>query len=332
MSIVDALEWQAEHVRSLGAAVSGLVLDAVAGDVASQGALADVIPQDVRFGDLIGLRVMAAVHRLALERLAPRVAMHLPTLGGTPPVGTSAERTFMQAVVVTLLQHPDVLQRSLASVPQTNESGRAALLRCVLSRLDPARPIRLRELGASAGLNLRSDHLPGEPGLETGPLPSVADRMGCDRSPIDPTTQEGRITLSSYVWVDDADRFLRLGQALAVAQRVPAMLLRADAADFAEGLELRDGFTTLVWHSAFWVYLPQRTRDRIDHAMERLGQRAGAGREFVRATWEWDAEAGEEESFALSVQRWGGDAGDGVRRIVARGRSHGGDSRLVDGD
>jgi DNA-binding CsgD family transcriptional regulator len=38
----------------------------------------------------------------------------------------------------------------------------------------------------------------------------VAERAGCDRNPLDATTRDGRLTLMSYVWPDQVERFTRL--------------------------------------------------------------------------------------------------------------------------
>jgi hypothetical protein len=266
---------------------------------------------------------MAALHRLALERQAPGVAIHLPTLGGTPPHGPAQESAFMREVVRVLLQHPGALVDSLARTPQTNETGRAALLRCALSREDAQRPVRLREIGASAGLNLRADHLPGLPHLEAGALPAIVDRVGCDLDPVDIRTAEGRALLGSYVWVDDVTRFRRLADAMTVAERVPASVLRMDAADFAEGLELLDATTTLVWHSAMWVYLPVATQRRVLAAIARVGSGAGPGRRLVHASWEWATGVAAGADFALVTRSWDGSDTDGRPLLLATGKSHG---------
>ncbi|MCX6431622.1 MAG: DUF2332 family protein, partial [Actinobacteria bacterium] len=176
----EALGWQRDVVLAAGSPVAAQILQAVIDDAAQGGGLAGDVTVDVRFGAFPGLRVMAAVHRLALERRAARVAMCLPTLGGTAPTTSRGRAQFRSEVVSVLAANLPVLRAGLAHTPQTNDPGRAALLRCALSRLDPAMPVRLREIGASAGLNLRADALPGIAELEAAPLPVVIDRQGCD--------------------------------------------------------------------------------------------------------------------------------------------------------
>ena len=91
-------------------------------------------------------------------------------------------------------------------------------------------PVRLVEIGASAGLNLRAEALaPIHRREDLAALPSGAglrraDRLGCDLDPVDPTTTDGRLTLSAYVWPDDRLRFERLRAALDIAALVPAVV------------------------------------------------------------------------------------------------------------
>jgi hypothetical protein len=278
---------------------------------------------------MVGLRLMAIVHRLAIERRAPGVALYLPTLGGQPPTGAFVA-DFAAAVVAALVDHPVETSRGLQQTPQTNESGRAALLRIALSHLGPDVPVHLHEIGASAGLNLRADHLPGLPSLEAGPMPEIVQRSGCDLDPLDPTTSDGRTALSSYVWVDDVVRFERLRHALQVAAQVPATVVRQDAATYVEGISLSQGTTTVVWHSAMWLYLPGDAKQRILRALTALGEGAAPDRRLAHVSWEWlpgvdDASA----PFELVLRTWQGRPDDGSARLLARGHSHGGDVVLT---
>jgi hypothetical protein len=319
----EAIEWQRDYVEGAGAPVAALILEATLAELAAGTWLRSHFDETVRFGDLVGLRVMAAVHRLALERRAPRVALHLPTLGGRAPSPTD-RRAFAGAVVEALKSHQDVLAASLRQTPQTNEVGRSALLRSALSRLGPSARVRLREIGCSAGLNLRADRLPGDPALERGPMPFVIDRIGCDLKPVDPTSVEGRIHLTSYVWVDDVDRFERLRRAFTVAQAVPAVVVRREAGDFVESLTLEEGATTVLWHSAMWLYLTEDSRRRVRGATKRLGLASTHQSPFVHASWEWAREPADRQApFELVVRTWDGGDSDGQPVLVATGSGHG---------
>ena len=313
VAMTTCLRWQHQYVSRAGSPTAALVLEAIARDLESGGPLTAIVPATARFGSLPGLRLMATVHLLALERRAPRVALHLPTLGGAAPDGAQEAESFRRAVVACLMEHPEQVAAGLARTPQTNETGRAALLRCALAHEDPARPVRLREIGCSAGLNLRADHLPGLPGLEPGPLPPMLDRVGCDLDPVDPLTPEGRALLTSYVWVDDVDRYERLRRALAIAAAVPAEVLAMDAADFCASLDVQEGTTTVLWHSAMWLYLPRTTQAKVTAAIAAVGDRARPSAPFVHASWEWDADTGDDSGFMLVVRRWDGDRSRGDR-------------------
>ena len=190
-------------------------------------------------------------------------------------------------------------RRLLDQPPQTNEVGRAAgLIGGLLHVVDrwPG-PLRLFEIGASAGLNLRADHFRVEllrrprPGPADSPvvladpwlghrpptLPlRVVERGGCDTSPVDPTTQDGRLRLTSFVWPDQRPRLERLRGALQIAAQVPASVVRQSAGEFVADLQLVPGTTTVVWHSIMWQYLGDREASDIEERLEALGDTADA--------------------------------------------------------
>lgn len=322
-----AMRWQADYCRVDGSPISGAVCDAVADDLEAHGPLADHFPATTRFGDWIGVRVMGLVHRLAIERAAPGVAMCAPTLGGSSPFDATdpdtARSHFADAVVGALAAHPEALADALARVPQTNEPGRGRALRIALAR-SPL-PVRLVELGASAGLNLRADHLPGDLSLEGGPQPSIVLRRGCELAPVDPTTPAGRTWLSGFVWLDDTERFAALGHALDVAQRVPAEIVAADIAEFVETLSVESGTVTVVWHSAVWPYLDPTTRQRVDASLAALGATATADAPLWLTSWE--PASADRQRFELVVERF--DGGPPQREVLASGGPHGKDLVLV---
>jgi hypothetical protein len=131
----------------------------------------------------------------------------------------------MREVIAT---HIEDVQAALAVAPQTNGVGRSAALLAGLFDLVAAsgvRRIRLLELGASAGLNLLVDQYAfGADSWHFGPSDSkvqfadaisgavhpesfeVVARAGCDLNPVDATTADGRLLLTSFVWPFDLDR------------------------------------------------------------------------------------------------------------------------------
>lgn len=192
--------------------------------------------------------------------------------------------------------------------------------------LGASRPLRLREIGASAGLNLRADLMSSTPEMQFGELPVVVDRLGCDLHPVDPTTPTGRTLLSSYVWVDDVERFNRLGRALAVARDVPAKVVQQDAGEFVESIDLMPGTLTVLWHSAMWVYLQTETKARVLAGIDGLSAQANEAQPFAHVSWEWSESPTVAQSampFELAVRVWSGRPDDGRRQILAVGMSHG---------
>jgi len=317
VSLEYALQWQRDYVRDLGSPVAAAILEAALRNPDIKNLMSD----PVRFGSLPGLRWMAAIHRLAIDRLAPGVAMHLPTLGGTPPTQAGRD-AFMDAVSAAALANPDVIAEYFARVPQTNETSRAAVLRCALSRMPCSQPVRLFEFGCSAGLNLLADLLPGLPALEAGPMPNIIDRVGCDLRPVDARTPEGRAVLSSYVWVDDIDRWTRLQQALDVESRSAITVKRQDAADFVREIEPVAGSCTVIWHSAMWIYLDQSQRREVSLAIEGVAAKATLDAPVVHISWEWH-ELQDEGPFELAITTWNGTPTSGATTVLATGTSHG---------
>jgi hypothetical protein len=262
------------------------------------------------------------VHRLVLERRAPRLALHYPSAGGTVDLA-SVGRTF----VATVAEHLDHLAVEVERPCQTNEVGRAAGLLVGLLEVTALTglPLALREVGAAAGLNLRMDRwryeLPGgvvvgDPDGEVtlagrwrAPLPHqelarpvVANRRGCDLAPIDPTTAEGRLTLSASVWPDQTARFERLGGALRTAAAIPATIDRASASAWVgEHVVPTPGRTTVLYHSIVEEYLPADERTAFHAAVQRAAE--GATDEAPIA-WLRMEPSSELRHHAVSLQVW----------------------------
>lgn len=269
---------------------------------------------DARVGDMVPLRLLSAVHRLALEREAPEVAIYLPTVGGTAPTTDEQRAALQRAFLATVDAHRDVIADALTQVPQTNEVGRTTGLAALLRRVERGfgLPVRLHEIGCSAGLSLRVDALVDE-GIvgadhpEWGAIPSIIERSGCDVAPVDAATTEGRLALTSFVWPDHMDRFERLREALDVSDTIDASLVVEDALDYVGGLELQQGTTLVIWHSAMWLYLPQQTRVGILAALDRLGSRATRESPLVHISLEPVSEQRDaQHRFTLAMTAWPG--------------------------
>jgi hypothetical protein len=282
------------------------------------------------------LRILGALHRLALDGKAPALAALFPTAGGM----AAPDRVWGVAAQV-LAEHVDEVTASCTRPPQTNEVGRAAVLLggFLAVAAQVRRPLRLLELGASAGLNLMWDRYRVNAGgfrwgdaaaaleLPTawqGPAPplsapvAVASRAACDLDPIDIARPEDRARLESYIWPDQVHRLTRLRAACRIAQAVPFRLDKADAADWLERETrvLPVGEATVVYHSIFRQYVPAGTRARLRAIMDSAGRRATADAPLAWLALEI---ADLSRPPELTLQLWPG----GETRTLATSHHHG---------
>jgi hypothetical protein len=333
--VIDVVAFQATACAKSSSPLYGRVLDAVVADLRAGGVSAELLIDrgDDPLGSALALRFLGAVHRLVLEGRGPDLEPYYPSVGGTD------EGDPGPAFLRTVAQHADEVSRRVDDGVQTNEPGRSAVL--VGGYAEVARstglPLRVLEVGASAGLNLRWDHfaydtgamVAGDPdspvrfaGVWEGDPPrlpatfAVTERAGCDRNPLDPTTPEGRLTLMSYVWPDQLDRFARLDAAIEVAKRVPAVVEQADAPDWvaARLAEATPGQATVVVHSIVLQYLSHAARERFRGTLAAAGGRATAASPLA---WLRMEPGGERAEVRLTT--WPG----GEDRLVATAGYHG---------
>jgi hypothetical protein len=276
------LRQQAEGCREQGSLLYEALLSRAAADCEAGGPSWSVLEghEDMPLGDALAIRFVGAVHRLVLQGRAPELARHYPSAGGRWRPGDDAWPAFRDV----LEAHAAALRARLPAPVQTNEVGRAASLLGGFASIarETGLPLRLLEVGASAGLNLRFDHFryesegfawgdPASPvrlgSVFEGEPPrldglSVAERIGCDAAPVDPGSEEGRLTLRGFLWPDQTARRARLDAALALAARVPAVLERADALAWVERrLVPTPGTASVLYHSIVMQYLdPERRR------------------------------------------------------------------------
>ena len=184
---------------------------------------------------------------------------------------------------------------------QTNEVRRcAALLFGFLTvSAETDLPLRLLEVGTSAGLNLRWDRYRYEAdGFSWGPsgsavtlefeldgdpppVPSsveIRERRGCDAAPLDPSTPDGRLTLLTYIWPDQPERIARMQAALEIAAEVPVSVDRKPAAAWTRRLlaEPAPGQATVLYHSIVSQYLGEEERASLFDGIREAGARATA--------------------------------------------------------
>ena len=292
-TIEDWLRHQSAACGFVGSPLYEALLARAALDFAQKGPTWRLLAghEDDPEGSVLALRMMGAVHRLVLDGRAPELAERYAAGDGDFDRTWASFRATLEERLVEL--------RPLVERPvQTNEVGRcAALLPGFLGFAErTGLPLRLLEVGSSAGLNLAWSDYRYEAGdfawgpvssplrigfeLSGGEMPSfaatVAERSGCDAAPVDPSTEEGRLTLLSYVWPDQAARMERMRAALALAASGRP---RSSAAERGSGPRQRlaeptAGLATVVFHSIVMQYLADEEREDFERAVAEAGARA----------------------------------------------------------
>lgn len=287
-ALARRLRRQAASCADLGSPLYALLLEAAAEDLEVGGPVADVLAgyEEEPGRSALALRLMGAVHRLVLDNTLPDLAKHYPSTGGEGDPSATWP-VFRQA----LIEQRSKIRVLLANGCQTNEVGRSAAL--IGGFLEVAHrtglPLRILEIGASAGLNLLWDRYRyesaegawGDPysqvrfahSFDVAPplnrSADVVERKGCDLHPIDPKSEEGALTLRSFVWADQLGRMAQLDGAIEIAAEAPVEVEQVDAGAFLER-ELarpRPDVATVVYHSVFLQYVDEPGRRRIDEAL-----------------------------------------------------------------
>ena len=279
--------------------------------------------RDEPVGQALHLRFAAALHRLVLDGVAPELAQHYATVSGRKP---PAE--VWPATRRALTAQPSLVSGLAALACQTNEIGRCAPLLTGLLHVSAliGSPLRLLEIGASAGLNLNVDRyrygdvfgpadslcrLP-DPGFTSTAFLELVERRGCDPRPLDACTEQGRLRLLSSVWGDQPERFTRLKSAFTVAAAHPPEVEAAGGAEWlARQLAGAADTPTVVWHSVVKTYVAAGEWQCIEelcneHGIWRLGY--------------------EPEPSALDSSTWLRPHGPGQGpegTVLARGGGHG---------
>ena len=335
-AIAAAFRQQAEGCRETSPLYATL-MERAAEDVAAGGPVARLLEgwEGHPVLDALAMRLLGAVHAEVLAGRAPELAAHYPSAGGVADPAAA-----WPAFLAVVAGRADVLRPRLAQQVQTNEVRRtAALLGGFLSvASETGLPLRLLELGSSAGLNLLFDryryalgpHAWGDPAaklcLESSwegaaapfdaPL-RVASREGCDRSPIDLGDPAQRLRLESFVWPDQPERLAALRAAIEVARSDPPRIARARAGDWVPDrlAAPAQGLATVLFESVVWWYLPEDERQAVTAAVEAAGARASD-----RAPLAWLRMEGAVPEFAeVRLRTWPG----GADRLLAHSQWHG---------
>ncbi len=235
--------------------------------------------------------LLAAVHYLILSGVAHPLA---DVYAGRADPGR-APALFRE---LCLSRRYDVVRMLASRHTQTNEPGRAALLAIGLATAaEPAgEPVGLLDAGCSAGLNLLIDRYrfdygrAGSVGPAESPvtiscelrgtapvpprLPTVAARLGIDRSPLDVTQADDARWLLACVW-PDTGRLARTAAAIELARQHRPSILRGDiVADLDAALDTFDPcWPIIVLTTSACGYLTVRQRHAFLAVLERRARR-----------------------------------------------------------
>ncbi|OWV34622.1 hypothetical protein B5C34_03760 [Pacificimonas flava] len=287
--------------------------------------------------DAMPMRVTGGLNALRRTGRAPGLTSLYP------PAPLAPLPEFEQVLSSVLGEFDQDLLPWLDGPPQTNETGRAGALfpGLMLIAARTGLPLRLFELGASAGLNLRlDDYAYRLGGIEAGrtgspvriepqwsgspPLSAsleVAERRGVDMAPLDVTDPDVRERLMAFCWPDQSDRVTRLEAALDLAAKDPPPIDKGDAADWTERMvEPRSGTATVVFHSIAFQYFPEETKRRIEDHLHRRGTAASADAPLFWLQYE-AGPGGPGQPTRLGLRSWP----EGGEEHLAEGHPHGTD-------
>ncbi|AVO36553.1 DUF2332 domain-containing protein [Pukyongiella litopenaei] len=269
-------------------------------------------------GASLPLRIAGGLHALVLQGRDPE-------LTAAYPPHDPEEDALVSAILGALDRHRDFLIDWITSPPQTNETGRSAVL-IPTAHLLARRfglPLTVSELGASGGLNLNFDRFaltagtrtlgPADPVITLSPdwtgeapapaQPVIADRRGVDLRPLDPRNPRDALRLLAYLWPDQPARIART-RAVIAAHDAPV-----DAGDAIGWLDRRlraagSGTCHLVYTTIAWQYFPADARARGQAMIEATGARADDRRPLAWFAMESD---GTDDGAALTLRLWPGN-------------------------
>ncbi len=335
----QAFSNQVDYCRANGAPLTAAIVKAVWDGLDPESALGRLVhdwPRDP-LHDVVPLRVAAGLQALHLSGAEPRL---------TPLYAGELRREEVGPLVAAVLAtHEAAILPWMKGPPQTNEAGRAAGLMAGLKwlagqGLGPR--FELVEIGSSAGINLMLDRFRIDlGGTRAGPADSpvrlapkwkgppppdapveIISTTGCDRDPLDLSSEADRIRLAAYVWPEMKERTARLHAVFDLAEAHGAPhVVHADAAEFVEtqlAAPRANHVTRVLMHSLVWQYLPVETQARIRLAMEEAGRAATPAQPLAWVSLEGDRTL---LRHVLKVRYWPrGEA----EVTLAHGHAHGG--------
>lgn len=318
--VLTSFEDQAQSCDRLGSPFTARLLRVLTTQLRLGGAVADRVlgwqgdPSAV--ADAVALRLVGGLHALVLAgQDADLAAVYADPAADDAELGVKTGNA--------LNVHAIFLLEWLKSPPQTNEVRRSIALIAAGHWLTSQYqlPLRLSELGASAGLILLWDQYaldiggqiygPADAVLTLTPdwqgdvpprsTPVIAARSGVDLKPLDPVYD--RLRCLAYIWADQKDRLLRTETALSLAARLRPQIARSDAIDWLEGQLAvpSPGVMHLVYHTVAWQYFPSDHQARGEAALQAAGSRATKSAPLAHLAMEADDTPG---SAALILRIW----------------------------
>jgi len=352
--IITAFEAQEYACDLLGSPLTRDVVRFCRNDFMAGGIIGELVRgwQGDPLNDNVPLRLAGFAHYTALAG-DENLAAFYESCGGAY---ADADRTKLENALRRVFTDGEkAARRFLRSAPQTNETGRSAMLLLGFSEVGAKldMPLRLREMGASAGLNLFFDRFHYRLATDNGTVPwgdvqspltlqatwrgtppaltdaiAIASRRGCDLFPVNIAEPQERLKLQSWVWGDMPERRARLLAALKIADTAPPQIDRADAAGWvaAQIMQRPSGQATVLYHSIVWPYLSVSQRFAIESAFAQAGEDVRPDAPLV-----WLKMDGRELGTIarLSYRIWTGDNGpEGEEVIIGPCHPHGEDMEI----
>jgi hypothetical protein len=305
--LVKAFELQAGACAAFGSPFSAALLERASRDIADGSPLARLLNPWIGastravINDATPIRWLGSLHDLALSGEAPDLQASYPTSGSAGDAD-AAWSTARKAMIA----RPERFAAFMSHEPQTNEVRRSACLLPGFLTLaqETGLPLRIFEIGASAGLNQLWDryrHDFGDAGAWGDPASSVRldaewrgaapplgasvsvlSRAACDRKPVDIRDPTARRRLKAYIWADQFERLARLEAAIEEALVADVRVEAEDAVTWAAARAApAAGALTVIFHSVFWQYMPAGRQEALATVIAALGERATAAAPFA---------------------------------------------------
>lgn len=335
-TVPESFEKQAGWCRALGSPFTAKLIEASATLLDRDDPVMQCIAEWTNDPvlDALPLRLVGALHALVLTQGDEELEAVFP------PRATPAPPELAEIVAGAVKRHESHCLDWLTRSPQTNEVARASLLLLGYSWIQrrTGLPLAIREIGASAGLNLNFERFSYRFGDVTwgmpysqvtlapaweGPPPRlppdipVADRGGADIEPLDLNVSANRLALQAYCWADQEARLARLAGAIAIARQVGTRVEKIGADSFVarEFAEPRTGVALVLSHTVVWQYLTRPVQTMIERQMARVGSRATREAPIARLAFEPRADG----RPTLAVTLWP----TGETKVIAEADAHG---------